>query len=100
VKRKQQTTARGGPKETGRRTDNPLVAAFSMRLRGWRQEQGITLKAVALEMGVCISIVSEWEHGNRFPSVDNLWSIAQFTGIPAPELIRPVKSAEMNKRRP
>ena len=62
---------------------NPLVRAFAERLVRWRQEHGITLKTVASDLDVSISIVCEWEHGRRFPSADHFLLLARYTGIPA-----------------
>lgn len=47
------------------------------RLHAWRMEKGLPLKHLARELGVSISIVSEWEHAHRFPSVTNLEAIAR-----------------------
>jgi transcriptional regulator with XRE-family HTH domain len=52
---------------------------------------------MAAGTGLSMAILCEWAHGHRFPSVDHLWAIAQYTGIPAWELIRPAKGA--SKRR-
>ncbi len=49
---------------------------LGMRLREWRLRKGFPLKFVARELGVSMSIVSEWEHAHRFPSVLNLEAIA------------------------
>jgi len=62
---------------------NPLVRCFAVRLLNWRKAEGRTLKEVAAELGLSISIICEWEHGRRFPSVDHLQALAQYTGIPA-----------------
>jgi transcriptional regulator with XRE-family HTH domain len=62
---------------------NPLVDAFAMRIKAWRQDAGKTLKAVAKDTGLSMAILCEWEHGHRFPSVDHLQAIAEYTGIPA-----------------
>ncbi len=59
-----------------------VVDAFSIRLREWRATQGFPLKRVAKDLGVSISIVSEWEHGHRFPSVSNLEAVSRYVGLP------------------
>jgi transcriptional regulator with XRE-family HTH domain len=41
------------------------------------------LKEVAADLGVSIAIVSEWENGHRFPSIDHLQALTQYTGISA-----------------
>ena len=62
---------------------NPLVDAFAMRIKAWRQDAGKTLKVVAKDTGLSMAILCEWEHGHRFPSVDHLQAISRYTGIPA-----------------
>ena len=62
---------------------NPLVIAFGTRLHEWRTERHLTLKEVAGALGVSISIVSEWERGHRFPSVDHLYAVSRYTDTPA-----------------
>lgn len=57
------------------------VRSFAHRLKQWRQSRGLPLKHIARELGVSISIVSEWEHGHRFPSAANLEALAAFTGM-------------------
>lgn len=77
--------ARASTKEMKRdsvRYSVSLVDAFSMRLKGWRAGQDFPLKRVAKDLGVSISIVSEWEHGHRFPSASNLEAISRYLGIP------------------
>ena len=74
--------------------DNPLVRAFATRLRQWRQEKGQTLKVIAAGMGVSVTILCEWEHGDRFPSVDHLMALAEYTGISASDFIRPLETVE------
>jgi transcriptional regulator with XRE-family HTH domain len=68
--------------------DNPLTKAFARRVREWRGDNGKTLKEMANAMELSISIVCEWEHGRRFPSVNHLYKLAQYTGIPASEFVR------------
>lgn len=62
---------------------NPLVDAFAARIKQWRQDEGRTLKVVAGDTGLSMAILCEWEHGHRFPSVDHLQAISEYTGIPA-----------------
>ena len=59
-----------------------VVDHFSQRLREWRASQKLPLKHVARDLGVSVSIVSEWEHGNRFPSVTNLEAISRYLELP------------------
>jgi transcriptional regulator with XRE-family HTH domain len=80
--------------------ENPLVGALAARLKAWRAENGLALKRVAAKLDVSVSIICEWEHAHRFPSVDHLWALAQYTGIPAWEFIQPVKGVAQKKKRP
>ncbi len=75
--------APGGDDSSGEVTGNPLVSRFAARLKKWRREQGKPLKEVAADLGVSIAIVSEWEHGHRFPSVKHLQAVTRYTGISA-----------------
>ena len=68
--------------------DNPLTKVFSQRLREWRGDNGKKLREMASDLGVSLSIVSEWEHCHRFPSVKHLYKLAQYTGIAASDFIR------------
>lgn len=78
---------------------NPLVQAFATRLRQWRKQRGLTLKYVSAETGFSMPIICEWEHGDRFPAVENLQAIAQYIGISASDLLRPLTAAELKKTR-
>ena len=60
-----------------------VIKAFAHRLREWRQEAGLPLKHVARDLGVSVSIVCEWEHGHRFPSIAHLEGISRYVGLPA-----------------
>ena len=44
---------------------------------------GLPLKHVARDLGVSVSIVCEWEHGHRFPSISHLEEISRYVGLPA-----------------
>jgi len=59
-----------------------VIKAFARRVRDWRLEAGLPLKHVARDLGVSVSIVCEWEHGNRFPSIAHLEAISRYVGIP------------------
>ena len=64
-----------------------VVTDFSERLLAWRAEQGLPLKHIAQAVGLSVSIISEWEHGNRFPSVINLDALARCMGVPVCSLL-------------
>ena len=67
-----------------------LISAFSTRLRDWRAAKRIPLKQIASDLGVSISVVSAWERGTRFPSVVHLQQVADYSGIPVCQLLRPI----------
>jgi len=66
---------------------NPLVAAFAAKMRNWRRSSRMPMKEVAMDIGISVATVSEWEHGNRFPSVEHLLAISRLARMPAPCLI-------------
>lgn len=63
--------------------ENPIVVAFGRRLRQWRRENSKSLKQVALDLGVSVAIVSEWENCHRFPAVKTFQALVEYTGVPA-----------------
>ncbi len=69
--------------------DNPLILSFAARLHDWRARVRRGLKVVAADLGVSISIVSEWENGRRFPNADHLYAVSRYTGIPAWRFLHP-----------
>jgi hypothetical protein len=70
-------------KQSRRRTGLPDgFLAFGPRLRKWRQGQELPLKHVADDLGVSISVLSQWERGLRYPSIRNLARVAEYMGVP------------------
>ena len=67
--------------------DNPLAQAFCARITAWRKESGLTLKVASEQLGLSLSLICEYEHCRRFPSVEHLYRISQITGIPAAKFI-------------
>jgi len=68
---------------------NPVVQAFARNFREWRASNRKTIKVVVMELCVSAGVVSEWEHGHRFPSARLLNRIARYTGIPACQFLCP-----------
>ena len=58
------------------------ISILGKRLREWRTGVGWPLKRVSSDLGISISILSEWERGRRFPSGKNLDVLSRYTGIP------------------
>ena len=65
------------------------VEAFAATFKEWRASSGKRLKDIAADLDLSASIISEWEHGNRFPNADHFYAIAQYTGILAWKFLRP-----------
>ena len=84
MKKKPRNSSRKGCR-TGRRIR--LASIFADNVRNWRKDGGWTLKRVAGDLGLSIAIVSEWEHGHRFPSIEHLDALAKYVGIPACRLL-------------
>lgn len=85
-KRKHGSSApRGGPSKVG----PAVVAAFSANLSRWRRDKGLPLKAIAMDLGVVVSLVCEWEHGKRLPSKRCLDALSVCMGIPVAKLLSP-----------
>src|ERR1700760_3290455 len=55
-------------------------------LRKHRQEAGMSLRALAREVGVSPSLISQIEHGKATPSVATLYAIVSKLGISLDEL--------------
>lgn len=82
-RRKKVSLDRNALGERFAKVQNPLVKIFATRLMKWRQAEGKTLKDIASDLELSVSIICEWEHGRRFPSVDHLHDLAKYTGVPA-----------------
>lgn len=71
---------------------NDMVVTFATWLFNWRRARGLTLKHMAADLGFSSSVISEWEHANRFPAANNLQVIAEYTGTPVWHCLRPQKA--------
>lgn len=69
-------------------SDTRLHEVFGAKLAAWRKKNGRPLKDVASSVGGSISIVSEWEHGARFPSAKNLQAVAEMMGMPVWKVLK------------
>ena len=61
------------------KTTHPLIA--------FRQERGLSQKALAQKLAVAELTVWRWEHGERTPRKADAYRIAKLTGIPAGDLM-------------
>jgi transcriptional regulator with XRE-family HTH domain len=74
-------------KKSTRKKRKPVARILGDNLLQWRQEQGYMLKHIADALDVSVSIISQWEHGTRFPSGMNLDRISAHMGITVSELL-------------
>jgi len=72
-----------GPMNGGR---DALAGPVGEGLRKHRQEAGMSLRALAREVGVSPSLISQIEHGKATPSVATLYAIVSKLGISLDEL--------------
>jgi transcriptional regulator with XRE-family HTH domain len=63
-----------------------LPGPVGERLRAHRQEAGLSLRALARDVGVSPSLISQIEHGKATPSVGTLYAIVSELGISFDEL--------------
>lgn len=64
----------------------PLPGPVGERLRAHRQEAGLSLRALARDVGVSPSLISQIEHGKATPSVGTLYAMVSELGISFDEL--------------
>jgi transcriptional regulator with XRE-family HTH domain len=83
--------AKGGKPETdgdgrGSTGRESLAGPVGERLRAHRTEAGMSLRALARDIGVSPSLISQIEHGKATPSVGTLYAIVSKLGISFDEL--------------
>jgi transcriptional regulator with XRE-family HTH domain len=85
--------ATGGPTKKKGRAAEPngagrelLPGPVGEGLRAHREEAGMSLRALAREVGVSPSLISQIEHGKATPSVGTLYAIVQTLGVSLDEL--------------
>lgn len=66
---------------------NGYAELLGRRLKRLRLARRWPLKRVAAELGVSVSVVSDWERGNRFPSVENLKGLSTLHKRPPCQLL-------------
>ena len=64
----------------------PAAVAFGNHLREWRQNNDVSMKALAADLGLSVSTVSAWENGQRFPSGAHCDLVSEYLGQPVHEL--------------
>ena len=65
----------------------PEYGEMGDRLREYRQERGLSLRALAERLGVSPSLISQVETGRAKPSVSTLYAIASELGISLDDLL-------------
>src|SRR6202012_2676293 len=76
------------PRDTGRANGGRerLAEPVGEGLRKHRQEAGMSLRALAREVGVSPSLISQIEHGRATPSVATLYAIVSELDVSLDEL--------------
>jgi transcriptional regulator with XRE-family HTH domain/mannose-6-phosphate isomerase-like protein (cupin superfamily) len=78
--------AAGGNGRAGGGGRESLAGPVGERLRAHRQDAGLSLRALARDVGVSPSLISQIEHGKATPSVGTLYAIVSELGISFDEL--------------
>ena len=60
---------------------------FIGNLKSLRKQKGLSAAEFAEALGMSRSTISRWDSGERFPSIDVLWRIADFFDISLDELV-------------
>ncbi len=73
--------------EIGPREEPLPDESFGVRLRRLRKEQGLTLAALASQLGVSKPTIWAWEQGKARPVKDRVETLAALLGVPASEVL-------------
>ncbi|CAM3505626.1 DNA-binding helix-turn-helix protein [Streptococcus pluranimalium] len=57
------------------------MSKFASRLKELRKKHGLTQKEIAKLIGISQSSYSNWENGNREPSLENVVRLAKLFGV-------------------
>ena len=63
------------------------MSVFAERLKELRLEKNLSIKALAIKIGVSDVAIGRWEKGQRTPSIDSLVSLAVFFGVSTDYLV-------------
>ena len=64
------------------------LKATGKQLRKLRKEKGLTVEAVRVYMRLAApQSIYKWEHGENFPTADNLLALAKLYGVCAEEML-------------
>lgn len=64
------------------------MSDLSIRLKELREAHGLSKVEMARKIGISGGAYSNWEYGNREPSIDTLKKIANIFNIPSSELLK------------
>ncbi len=67
--------------------DDAVIDAVGPRLRGLREDRGLTLAAVSAATGISVSTLSRLESGGRRPTLELLLALARLHEVPLDELV-------------
>jgi DNA-binding XRE family transcriptional regulator len=59
-------------KRYGSRMSNGRTGKFLQTVKNWCKENGVTQTALAKELGVSTSLITEWFKGRRFPVAEEV----------------------------
>ena len=68
---------------------DPRVAAIGARIRAERERRGMSVRALARDVGVSPSLISQIETSKSLPSVSTLYAITTTLNVPVDEIFDP-----------
>ena len=72
-----------------------ITSLFAERLRHWRRERGLSLKALAEKIGVSESTIVGYEQARKTPGIDKLMALATALNCPVTDLLGEAGSPEI-----
>ncbi|MGI6497177.1 MAG: helix-turn-helix domain-containing protein [Kiritimatiellia bacterium] len=76
-----------------------LRQVVGSNIRHWRESVNCPLKSLAYQVGVSISVCSQWENGRRFPTFKHLIAVARVINCSVSCLFCPHFKAQLVARR-
>jgi XRE family transcriptional regulator, regulator of sulfur utilization len=72
-----------------------VVGPIARNLRRLREQQNLSISAVADRAGLSKSTLSKLERGNGNPSIDTLWGLARVLGVPFATLFEEIDQPDV-----